>query len=200
MLIGEWLEPGHGQHAIQPATGTLDDGAGHTLITAYAAHRPDGKWSVLLVNRDQENSHKVSVEFRKATEDRPLHFKGAVESAVFGSGQYRWHASSMFPLSHPDDARRTYTLKNKDGYADPDGPVQHATCRTVGKTWRFLRRRFWFCAEQSKNKGRKNGMKNGALAREGERAVFLDCAFRSASAAVRLLLRAWPWKAALRRG
>lgn len=127
MLIGEWLEPGHGQHAIQPATGTLDDGAGHTLITAYAAHRPDGKWSVLLVNRDQENSHKVSVEFRKATEDRPLHFKGAVESAVFGSGQYRWHASSMFPLSHPDDARRTYTLKNKDGYADPDGPVQHAT-------------------------------------------------------------------------
>jgi len=39
------------------------DGAGHNLVTAYAALRPDGQWSLMVVNKDQENSHEVSIAF-----------------------------------------------------------------------------------------------------------------------------------------
>ncbi len=38
------------------ASGDFLDDAGHALVTAYASLRP-AQWSVMLVNRDQENAH-----------------------------------------------------------------------------------------------------------------------------------------------
>jgi hypothetical protein len=128
MLIGEWLMPGDGLHQIHPASATLDDGAGHMLVTAYAAQRPDKKWSVLLVNRDQENAHDVRVVFQNGTAGAEMSFDGNVESSVFGSGQYQWHASGVLPMSHPDTAAQgAVSEKPVEGYADPDGPLVRTT-------------------------------------------------------------------------
>jgi hypothetical protein len=35
-----------------------EDGAGHELVTAYAVKRPDGRWAVMTVNRDQQNAYR----------------------------------------------------------------------------------------------------------------------------------------------
>ena len=53
----EWVQPGSGEHHLFSATSDIQDPAGHVLVTAYAVLRPDGEWSLMLVNKDQENPH-----------------------------------------------------------------------------------------------------------------------------------------------
>ena len=50
----EWVQPGNGSHRLFPATSDIRDGAGNILVTAYAALRPDGQWSIMVINKDQE--------------------------------------------------------------------------------------------------------------------------------------------------
>src|SRR5207245_10088408 len=75
------------------------------LVTAYPLHRPDGKWSILLVNKDAEQAHAVRVVFHDDAAKKDLAFAGEVELASFGPDNYVWH---------PDGA---------NGYAKPDGPL-----------------------------------------------------------------------------
>ena len=60
----EWVQPGAGEHLVFPAKSDIDDGAGHALVTAYAVKRPDDQWSVMAVNRDQLNAHRVRLVFQ----------------------------------------------------------------------------------------------------------------------------------------
>ena len=79
------------------------------LVTAYAVERPDGRWSLMLVNRDQYNDHAVKVVFKDAADGRDSHFSGAIDRITFGSNEYQWH---------PEGER---------GHADPDGPPAKST-------------------------------------------------------------------------
>ena len=99
----EWVQPGNAEHKLYAASSDVKDPAEHVLVTAYAVLRPDGQWSLMVVNRDQLNAHKVKVEFN---DGRSLsYFAAQVARITFGSEQYQWH---------PDE---------KGGHADPDGPV-----------------------------------------------------------------------------
>ena len=104
LINSEWVQPGNGEHKMFAASGDIHDAAGHSLVTAYALLRPDQQWSLLLVNRDQENAHKVRIEFRDAGGVRS--FADAVNVITFGSEQYQWHPT------------------NEGGFPDPDGPPQ----------------------------------------------------------------------------
>jgi len=113
----EWVEPGSGEHRLFRATGDLDDPAGHALVTAYAALCPDGQYSLLVVNRDQWNSHKVRIAFHEAKANADRFFSGPVTTTTFGRAQYQWH---------PDA---------KGGSADPDGPALKASINANAETW-----------------------------------------------------------------
>jgi hypothetical protein len=99
----EWLKPGNERHELYSAESDVEDSAGHKLVTAYAVKRPDRQWSLLIVNRDQENAHSVKIRFRNAESGRDGSFTGSVDVLTFGSAQYHWDP-----------------LRN---VADPDGPV-----------------------------------------------------------------------------
>jgi hypothetical protein len=64
LLTHEWLKPGNEIHEIYPATSDVRNGNGDLLITAYAVHRPDGLWSLLLINRDPKRAFQTNVVFR----------------------------------------------------------------------------------------------------------------------------------------
>ena len=107
LINTEWVQPGNGVHRQYNATGDILDAEGHSLVTAYALQRPDGLWSLMLVNRDQENSHKVHIEFDDASGAK--NFFGSLNVVTFGSAQYQWHPT-------------------KDGgFPDPDGPAAKST-------------------------------------------------------------------------
>jgi F5/8 type C domain len=55
----EWLQHGGGANEIFPASADLMDADGRTVITSYAVHRPDGNWSLMLINHDLHAAHQI---------------------------------------------------------------------------------------------------------------------------------------------
>ena len=118
----DWAQPGDSANEVFTAHGDVDDGAGHQLVTAYALKRPDGQWSVMAVNRDQETPHKVRVVFRDGSA-----FAGTVETATFGSGQYQWRPPRTRFVAHAEQAAQNTIVIVNNGIADPDGPIARQT-------------------------------------------------------------------------
>jgi hypothetical protein len=104
LLTQEWAQPKDAEHLLYRAASDLRDSAGHVLVTAYALHRPDGQWSLMLINKDHDHSQRVSVLFQDKDANRTSSFAGQVTMITFGKAQYRWHSD------------------RKKGQADPDGP------------------------------------------------------------------------------
>jgi F5/8 type C domain len=104
IITREWAQPVDKENVQYLATSDVKDDQGHVLVTAYALHRPDGLWSLMLINKDRDNVHPVRVLFQNAGRSKDASFAGKVAEITFGKEQYQWH---------PD---------RKKGHADPDGP------------------------------------------------------------------------------
>jgi hypothetical protein len=104
MINLEWVAHRSGVHQMFPSSVEVKDSEGNALVTSYAVHRPDGNWSLMLVNRDESNPHAVKVAFEDSASKRTRLFSGPVTLVTFGSEQYMWK----------DDAQNSH--------ADPDGP------------------------------------------------------------------------------
>ena len=100
MINLEWVQHRAGLHQMFPSSTDITDAEGNLLVTSYAVHRPDGNWSLLLVNRDETNSHTVRVVFDDSKHKRNTSFSGPVTFVTFGSEQYVWINDG--PNSHPD--------------------------------------------------------------------------------------------------
>jgi hypothetical protein len=122
MITSEWVRPGSRVHNVFPAKANLDDGAGHGLVTAYALQRPDGQWSLLIVNRDQYFEHKVHIRFRDDATRKESSYEGKVSLITFGRDQFSWHPAHTVFLAHAERNYDTPVQTEKDGHADPDGP------------------------------------------------------------------------------
>jgi hypothetical protein len=116
LLNLEWMQPGNGVHKLFSAGCDIRDGANNTLVTAYAALRPDGAWSLLVINKDQENTHAARISFANASVSGASSFSGPITLKTFGKAQYQWHPS------------RT------GGTADPDGPIVSSTVNADSAT------------------------------------------------------------------
>jgi hypothetical protein len=122
----EWAQPGGGEHQVYSAKADVEDGAGRELVTAYALKRPDGEWSLMVVNRDQQNGHRVRIAFRGAFPEKPdsaAGFAGPVEIATFGSAQYKWNPPRTRFMAHAEVAAAPTIVAYTNGTADPDGPI-----------------------------------------------------------------------------
>jgi len=123
----EWAQPTGGEHQVYSAKSDLGDGAGRELVTAYALKRPDGEWSLLIVNRDQGNAHRVRIDFRGESSPEKLEsvagFAGPVEISTFGSGQYKWNPPRTRFMAHAEEAAKPTVVAYTNGTADPDGPI-----------------------------------------------------------------------------
>jgi hypothetical protein len=116
MINLEWVQHRAGVHSMFPASVNIKDNDGNLLLTSYAVHRPDGNWSLMLVNRDETNAHAVRVVFEDAKTKREASFSGPITFVTFGSDQYVWINDG--PNSH----------------ADPDNPPVATTVRGDGGT------------------------------------------------------------------
>jgi hypothetical protein len=101
MLTHEWFAFADVPQAVYRSTTTSDP-----ALTSYALRRPDGSWSVMLVNKDSE-AHAARVAFSGAAGGGDEHFAGGVELVTFGRRQYAWQgrAADEMPSPHADPAR-----------------------------------------------------------------------------------------------
>jgi F5/8 type C domain len=100
MINLEWVQHRSGVHQMFPSSTGIKDSEGNLLVTSYALHRPDGMWSLMLVNRDETMPHSVRVQFEDSKSKRNAPFSGPVTFVTFGSEQYVWINDG--PNSHAD--------------------------------------------------------------------------------------------------
>ena len=67
----EWLQHEAGANKIFPASADLKDAAGRTVVTSYAVKRPDGNWSLMLINHDLHAAHPGSSRHRRCQARQP---------------------------------------------------------------------------------------------------------------------------------
>jgi len=108
LLNQDWVKHGAGVHELYPAAGDLEDEAHHQLVTAYAVKRPDGEWSLLILNKDPSNAHEVNIAFEDGGGEKPAQFAGRVKVVSFGAAEYVWHSAGA------------------ESHADPDGPAKRS--------------------------------------------------------------------------
>ncbi|HEV2696393.1 MAG TPA: discoidin domain-containing protein [Terriglobales bacterium] len=126
MINLEWIKDAKAEYHVFPAKSDVNDGAGHALITAYALKGSAGDWSLMIVNRDQFNAHKIQAVFRDAGKQAGS-FTGQVAISAFGREQYQWHPASTYFMAHAGHVAENAVLANTKGHADPDGPIAHST-------------------------------------------------------------------------
>jgi hypothetical protein len=129
-----WVKHGAGVHQLFPAEGDLQDDAEHDLITAYAVKRPDGEWSLMVINKDPSNAHEVALAFEnggKATDGR---FSGTVKKVTFGADEYVWHPAGPKSYAEPDGPPKQETVEWKQGQKVqlPKASVTVLTGRVAG--------------------------------------------------------------------
>jgi F5/8 type C domain len=116
MINLEWVKHGVGIHQMFPAAADVKDNAGQTLVTTYAVKRPNGEWSLMIVNKDPSNAHAVKIEFGEA--GKPAgHLVGQVTQVTFGADQYVWHPEGPKSHADPDGPPLTTTVNAKSGQA-----------------------------------------------------------------------------------
>ena len=134
MLNLEWVQHRSGVHQMFAAMNDIKDGEGNQLVTSYAVRRPDGNWSLMLVNRDETNPHSVRVEFEEPTNARATSFSGPVAFVTFGSEQYVWINDG--PNSHADPDRppvaTTITSKSETTFTLPKASITVLRGKVVG--------------------------------------------------------------------
>jgi hypothetical protein len=116
MITKDWVEPVDAIHRLFKAASNVTDALGNVLVTAYPVERPDGQWSVMLVNKDRDHDHSVKVVFASSETERNSSFAGPVDEITFGAAQYQWHADGAM------------------GHLDCDGPPMQSTTMANAST------------------------------------------------------------------
>ena len=98
MLTREWLDSS-GVQQLYRATASRRGVEGAALVTAYAARRGDGTWSVLLVNMDPRRTWRVTLTL---DEDSPALPRTRMTLVQFGAASYVWHAHAASGVARPD--------------------------------------------------------------------------------------------------
>lgn len=102
LITQEWVQPVDEPHRLFRVKSNLLNQDGSDLVSGYAVLRPDGQWSLLVINKDHDHAHSVAITFDDA--GRKQHFRGTVHTVTFGAAQYQWHN------------------REENSYARPDGP------------------------------------------------------------------------------
>jgi hypothetical protein len=93
------------------ATSDAHDAFGNLLVTAYVVERPDGQWSLMLVNKDRNRAYGVQIKFTDAEGKPDRYFMGQIDHITFGANEYQWRSNGA------------------DGRAQPDGPQVKSTVK-----------------------------------------------------------------------
>jgi len=121
MLTHDWTIPGGGTHRLYTGTVTLPGRTPPRTVVAYPLQRPDGSWSVLLLNRDATAAHRVALGLE------PGHAPWQV--VQYAAHDYAWVADGA--QSHPsrDDPPHRFAMAP----GPVDLPAWSITVVTIGR-------------------------------------------------------------------
>jgi hypothetical protein len=98
LLTQEWLQPGDAPNVLYPALLDSLPADARRYVTAWPLHRPDGRWSVMLINRSPTRDFQVSLAFGGAN-GTTQNLSGRWQAFQYGKADYRWVSEG--PNGHP---------------------------------------------------------------------------------------------------
>jgi hypothetical protein len=101
MITRDWVQPGGGIHLLYGADSTARDAGGQQLVTAYAVRRPDGRLSVMLVNKDPSRTWDLTVRVAAGGAE-PSALPGQADVVALTPDRYRWRPNGAHGYARPD--------------------------------------------------------------------------------------------------
>jgi hypothetical protein len=102
---------------VYAASSDVKDETGNALITAYALRRPDGLWSVLLINKSPKKSFGLQLAFRHDA-DREVRMAPPIDVYQYSEAQYLLGGPAKDP--YPIRAREpSHKIINSRRSGDP---------------------------------------------------------------------------------
>ena len=93
LLTHQWVGNPNQPHRVYPVRVDIGAVDGALLLSAYAVQRPDGLWSLLLVNKDPERDWTLRIRFAGAANGGEEFLRGPADLYQFSSAQYLWWAN-----------------------------------------------------------------------------------------------------------
>ncbi len=89
MITQHWLQSSDSIIEIYPASSNIHNRKNQSLITAYPVRSADGKWSVMLINKDPQRTWNVDMDVKNTISKQitSLNFKHLVQ---YSKLQYHW--------------------------------------------------------------------------------------------------------------
>ena len=90
LLARQWVGAADQPHRVDPARADAPIAAGAALVSAYAIWRPDGFWSLLLINKDAQWAWTVRARFTGTAGDGEEFLRGPADLYQFSAAQCAW--------------------------------------------------------------------------------------------------------------
>lgn len=89
MLTQNWAQPSDSIAEIYPSSSDVHNRKKGPFITAYPLRRSDGKWSVMLINKDPHRTWRVGIDVENtiSKQTTSLHFEHLIQ---YSPQQYHW--------------------------------------------------------------------------------------------------------------
>ena len=133
LLTQEWLRR-DGWHELYLATVSVPGTSLSSIVTAYAVHRPDDLWSVLLINKDPLQTHTVQVRFKGLNREPIQKFVAPLEQFQYSSAQYVLNNDPFNPVPIKNDPPSQTNLNDANSIKVP--PYSLTVLRGKLKRWK----------------------------------------------------------------
>lgn len=121
LLTEEWVQPGSGEHRLYSTDSDVHNALGAPYITAFTVHRPDGKWAILILNKDSKRSHPVHIRFLNTPTGAVSGFQGRLNQVQYSPIQYAWkaHGEHGYPKRNLPPRKTELVVKPNTIYTLP---------------------------------------------------------------------------------
>lgn len=100
LLTHAWADSAGGTHTMHPVRLSSDGTpVGDTLVSVFALHRPDQRWSMLVVNRDGKRGRSITISLAGDRGGVPRALRGPVDVWQYSEAQYHFLENGEF--GHP---------------------------------------------------------------------------------------------------
>ena len=97
MLKKYWSQPSIESLDVYPVSSGIENKDGEELVSAYALHTADDRWSIMVINKDPKRSYKVHIDVDEGGKTSPLRFP--MTCYQYSRKQYKWVVNGE--NSHP---------------------------------------------------------------------------------------------------
>jgi hypothetical protein len=115
LLTQEWTGAADKWHELYLADSDVKNRRGASVVTAYPLLRPDGLWSLLLVNKDPDHTYDVQVRFRNSRNGSISGFSGAIDLFQFSGAQYQLNSDRNKPYPIKSEPPAHVRIESRNG-------------------------------------------------------------------------------------